>query len=62
MSTKPRELPAIASPSEERSFAEDVIFGLASAPKTLPCKYFYDARGGGGGPGVTTPNTYLPAP
>jgi dimethylhistidine N-methyltransferase len=41
----PRELPAIASPAELRSFSEDVIFGLASSPKSLPCKYFYDARG-----------------
>jgi len=40
-----RELPAIASPAEVRSFSEDVIFGLASSPKSLPCKYFYDARG-----------------
>lgn len=26
-------------------FAADVIAGLASTPKTLPCKYFYDERG-----------------
>lgn len=45
MPTTPRELPAIASPSEERSFVEDVLFGLASTPKSLPCKYFYDAHG-----------------
>lgn len=41
----PRELPAIASPTEVRSFAQDVILGLSSLPKSLPCKYFYDARG-----------------
>jgi dimethylhistidine N-methyltransferase len=40
-----RALPAIAPPSEERSFAEDVIVGLSSKPKYLPCKYLYDARG-----------------
>lgn len=38
-------LPAISSPSEERSFAEDVLLGLSQDPKSLPCKYFYDARG-----------------
>ena len=26
-------------------FAEAVIDGLSSSPKTLPCRYFYDARG-----------------
>jgi dimethylhistidine N-methyltransferase len=26
-------------------FAEAVIEGLSSSPKTLPCRYFYDARG-----------------
>ncbi len=26
-------------------FAESVIEGLSSSPKTLPCRYFYDARG-----------------
>ncbi|MCB1536954.1 MAG: L-histidine N(alpha)-methyltransferase [Rhodoblastus sp.] len=26
-------------------FAEDVIAGLSAHPRTLPCKYFYDARG-----------------
>lgn len=38
-------LAAIAPPTEERSFAEDVLLGLSSQPKSLPCKYFYDARG-----------------
>ncbi len=41
----PREMPASAAPSEDRGFAEDVILGLSSTPKSLPCKYFYDARG-----------------
>ncbi|PRQ08802.1 L-histidine N(alpha)-methyltransferase [Enhygromyxa salina] len=40
-----RALHAIAPPSEDRSFAQDVVLGLSSAPKQLPCKYFYDARG-----------------
>src|SRR5947207_13845506 len=26
-------------------FLSDVITGLASDPRTLPCKYFYDERG-----------------
>lgn len=26
-------------------FAEDVVAGLSTRPRTLPCKYFYDARG-----------------
>ncbi|KIG12707.1 hypothetical protein DB30_01065 [Enhygromyxa salina] len=40
-----RALHAIAPPSEDRSFAQDVVLGLSSTPKRLPCKYFYDARG-----------------
>jgi dimethylhistidine N-methyltransferase len=32
------------SPERER-FLADVLDGLAASPKTLPCKYFYDARG-----------------
>ncbi len=28
-----------------RAFHDDVLRGLRSVPKTLPCKYFYDARG-----------------
>jgi len=58
--TKPRELPAIASPAEERSFAEDVIFGLASTPKSLPCKYFYDARGSALFDRITELDEYYP--
>jgi len=27
------------------TFLEEVVAGLSSDPKTLPCKYFYDARG-----------------
>jgi len=32
------------APGEE-SFRDAVLAGLGSAPKTLPCKFFYDARG-----------------
>src|SRR5260370_3808789 len=32
------------APSEE-SFRDAVLAGLGNAPKTLPCKFFYDARG-----------------
>ena len=28
-------------------FLSDVVTGLSSRPRTLPCKYFYDARGAG---------------
>lgn len=40
-----RALAAIAPQSEVRSFAQDVMLGLSSVPKVLPCKYFYDALG-----------------
>jgi dimethylhistidine N-methyltransferase len=40
-----RALAPIAPRSEARSFAQDVILGLSSMPKYLPCKYFYDAHG-----------------
>ena len=30
---------------EENAFLEDVVEGLSSAKKYLPCKYFYDERG-----------------
>ncbi|MFO7565825.1 MAG: L-histidine N(alpha)-methyltransferase [Enhygromyxa sp.] len=60
VSTEPREMPAIASPTEERSFAEDVLFGLASAPKSLPCKYFYDARGSALFDRITELDEYYP--
>ena len=37
--------PSQPQPCGEPSFARDVAAGLASQPKTLPCQYFYDARG-----------------
>ncbi len=30
---------------DSRSFLRDVLAGLSSSPRTLPCKYFYDERG-----------------
>lgn len=37
--------PDLAFDEALAEFAEDVIAGLSSRPRTLPCKYFYDARG-----------------
>ena len=33
------------APAEEADDGADVVAGLESTPKTLPCKYFYDAAG-----------------
>jgi len=35
------------SEPESSDFLNDVIGGLSSNPRTLPCKYFYDERGAG---------------
>jgi dimethylhistidine N-methyltransferase len=35
--------PLSSRPADD--FRDDVIAGLSSAPKSLPCKYFYDERG-----------------
>ena len=44
--------PTLVAPKSEHrhaaarsEFERDVIAGLTSVPKTLPCKYFYDTRG-----------------
>jgi dimethylhistidine N-methyltransferase len=37
-------LPQVSAP-ESADFLADVIAGLSSNPRTLPCKYFYDERG-----------------
>src|SRR5437667_12340870 len=37
--------PLQVSAPESAEFLADVIAGLSSNPRTLPCKYFYDARG-----------------
>ena len=29
----------------DQAFLDDVTQGLSARPRTLPCKYFYDARG-----------------
>jgi dimethylhistidine N-methyltransferase len=39
------ELGMIEAASTAGTFLEDVLHGLASNPKTLPSKYFYDKRG-----------------
>ena len=57
MATAPNESPAMivnpltsappvtGVPSASSDFLSDVITGLSSEPRTLPCKYFYDERG-----------------
>jgi len=57
MATAPNESPAMIAnpltsappvasvPSAGSDFLSDVIAGLSSEPRTLPCKYFYDERG-----------------
>jgi dimethylhistidine N-methyltransferase len=37
--------PAPGAPPASSDFLSDVITGLSSEPRTLPCKYFYDERG-----------------
>lgn len=37
--------PAPGAPPAGSDFLSDVIAGLSSEPRTLPCKYFYDERG-----------------
>src|SRR5256884_9000872 len=37
--------PALGAPPASSDFLTDVIVGLSSEPRTLPCKYFYDERG-----------------
>src|SRR5262245_54000058 len=37
-------LPQVSTP-ESAEFLADVIAGLSSDPRTIPCKYFYDERG-----------------
>src|SRR5262249_33305880 len=41
--TLPTTVPSSAAACGE--FLRDVLDGLSRAPKELPCKYFYDARG-----------------
>jgi len=37
--------PASGVPPATSDLLSDVIAGLSSDPRTLPCKYFYDERG-----------------
>src|SRR5437773_9725860 len=37
--------PQQISTSESSDFVADVVAGLSSNPRALPCKYFYDERG-----------------
>src|SRR5881227_28247 len=37
--------PQQISTSESSDFVADVVAGLSSNPRALPCKYFYDDRG-----------------
>src|SRR5256712_10180754 len=37
--------PGPGAPPAGSDFLSDVIAGLSSDPRTLPCKYFYDERG-----------------
>jgi dimethylhistidine N-methyltransferase len=37
-------LPQVSAP-ESADFLADVVAGLSSDPRTIPCKYFYDERG-----------------
>src|SRR5437667_11715918 len=37
--------PASAVPPVTSDLLSDIIAGLSSAPRALPCKYFYDERG-----------------
>ena len=39
--------PASGAPPASSDFLSDVIAGLSTEPRTLPCKYFYDERGAG---------------
>jgi L-histidine N-alpha-methyltransferase len=40
-----RSAAALSRESATSEFLADVIAGLSTSPRTLPCKYFYDARG-----------------
>jgi len=55
-----RTFRAIAPPAEARSFADDVLVGLSSQPKSLPCKYLYDARGSALFDAITELDEYYP--
>jgi dimethylhistidine N-methyltransferase len=45
MTGKSLTAPEQPAAAESTDFLSDVIAGLSSEPRTLPCKYFYDERG-----------------
>lgn len=45
MSTSSHETQLLDLHPSAASFADDVVAGLSQTPKSLPCKYLYDARG-----------------
>jgi dimethylhistidine N-methyltransferase len=45
MAGDPVTAPHLVSTPESSDFLADVLAGLSSSPRTLPCKYFYDVRG-----------------
>ena len=45
MTGDPLTAPQQISTSESSDFVADVVAGLSSNPRALPCKYFYDERG-----------------
>ena len=47
-------------PTVESNFADDVIQGLSKNPKSIPPKYFYDAKGSQLFEAITTTNDYYP--
>ncbi len=57
--TPPSEAPA-AAPLSDAAFRRDVLDGLQEQPKTLPCKYFYDARGSDLFEQITRLDAYYP--
>ncbi|MEO1569686.1 MAG: L-histidine N(alpha)-methyltransferase [Bacteroidota bacterium] len=51
---------AITSKPLDAAFLADVVEGLTSSPKTLPCKYFYDERGSALFDEITELEAYYP--
>lgn len=45
LSNSPGASVAVAGVPDSSDFLADVVAGLGAHPKTLPCKYFYDANG-----------------
>ena len=43
--SEPEPAPEL-EPVRKAEFARDVLLGLSRTPKTLPCQWFYDAKGG----------------